>query len=33
MKDAELVDRLKTQANGFIDFVEKLKTIQLRGKR
>ena len=33
LKDAELVDRLKTQANGFIDFVEKLKAIKLRGAR
>jgi NAD(P)H-dependent FMN reductase len=33
LQDAELLERLKTQANGFIDFVEKLKTIQLRGKR
>src|SRR5216117_1810696 len=33
LKDADLLDRLKTQANGFIDFVEKLKAIQLRGAR
>src|SRR5213075_1563620 len=25
LKDAELLDRLRTQANGFVDFVEKLK--------
>ena len=33
LKDAELLDRLKTQAIGFIDFVEKLKAIKLRGTR
>jgi len=33
LNDAELLDRLKTQANGFIDFVEKLKAIKLRGAR
>ena len=33
LKDAELLDRLKTQANGFVDFVETLKTIKLRGAR
>jgi chromate reductase len=33
LKDAELLDRLKTQANGFVDFVEKLKAIKLRGAR
>jgi chromate reductase len=33
LKDAELVDRLKTQASGFVDFVEKLKAIKLRGAR
>ena len=33
LKDAELLDRLKTQANGFIDFVERLKAIKLRGAR
>ena len=31
LKDAELLGRLKTQANGFVDFVEKLKAIKLRG--
>jgi chromate reductase len=33
LKDAELLERLKTQANGFIDFVEKLMAIKLRGAR
>jgi len=33
LKDAELLDRLKAQVNGFIDFVEKLKAIKLRGAR
>ncbi len=33
LKDAELLGRLKTQANGFVDFVEKLKAIKLRGAR
>jgi len=33
LNDAELLDRLKTQANGFIDFVEKLNAIKLRGAR
>ncbi len=33
LKDAELLDRLKAQADGFIDFVEKLKAIKLRGAR
>jgi hypothetical protein len=33
LKDAELLDRLKSQVNGFIDFVEKLKAIKLRGAR
>lgn len=33
LKDADLLDRLKGQANGFIDFVEKLKAIKLRGTR
>ena len=31
LTDAELLDRLKMQANGFVDFVEKLKAIKLRG--
>src|SRR5881394_2516718 len=33
LKDAELLDRLKTRANGFIDFVENLLSIKLRGVR
>jgi len=33
LKDAELLDRLRTQAGGFVDFVEKLKAIKLRGAR
>lgn len=31
IKDRELVERLETQAAGFVDFVEKLKGVQLRG--
>ncbi|HYT59900.1 MAG TPA: NAD(P)H-dependent oxidoreductase [Haliangiales bacterium] len=33
LKDPEIRERLKSQANGFIDFVEKLKGIPLRGTR
>src|SRR5437870_9816148 len=33
LKDAELLDRLKAQADGFVEFVEKLKAIKLRGAR
>jgi NAD(P)H-dependent FMN reductase len=33
LKDAELLERLRTQANGFVDFVEKLKAIKLRSAR
>jgi len=33
LNDEELLERLKTQANGFVDFVEKLKPIKLRGAR
>jgi NAD(P)H-dependent FMN reductase len=33
LKDAELLERLKTQAGGFVDFVEKLKAVKLRGAR
>lgn len=33
LKDAVLLDRLRTQADGFVDFVEKLKAIKLRGAR
>jgi chromate reductase len=31
-KDSELVDRLRTQAEGFADFVERLRGIKLRSK-
>ncbi|MBI3879448.1 MAG: NAD(P)H-dependent oxidoreductase [Verrucomicrobia bacterium] len=31
LKDAELVGRLRKQATGFVDFVEKLKGVKLRG--
>ena len=31
LKDPELVERLKKQANGFVEFVEKLKGVKLRG--
>ena len=31
LKDAELLGRLQAQANGFIDFVERLKNVKLRG--
>ena len=30
LKDAELLDRLKSQANGFVGFVERLKQVKLR---
>ena len=33
LKDAELLGRLKAQANGFTDFVERLKNVKLRGTR
>jgi len=33
LNDEELLERLKTQANGFVDFVEKLKPIKLRSAR
>jgi NAD(P)H-dependent FMN reductase len=33
LNDEELLERLKTQANGFVDFVEKLKAIKLRDAR
>jgi chromate reductase len=33
LKDVELLDRMRTQADGFVDFVEKLKAIKLRGAR
>ena len=31
LKDAELLQRLKTQAEGFVDFVERLQRVKLRG--
>src|ERR1022692_1115245 len=31
LKDPELLQRLKTQAEGFVDFVERLQKIKLRG--
>jgi len=33
LKDAELSGSLKAQANGFTDFVERLKNVKLRGTR
>jgi NAD(P)H-dependent FMN reductase len=33
LKDAELLGRLQAQANGFIDFVERLKNVKLRGAK
>ena len=33
LKDAELLERLKAQAGGFVDFVERLKNVKLRGAR
>jgi chromate reductase len=33
LKDAELFGRLKAQANGFTDFVERLKNVKLRGTK
>jgi len=33
LKDAELTGRLKAQANGFTDFVERLKNVKLRGAK
>jgi chromate reductase len=33
LKDAELLARLKAQANGFTDFVERLKNVKLRGAK
>ena len=33
LKDAELLERLQSQANGFTDFVERLKNVKLRGAR
>ena len=31
LKDPELLQRLKSQAEGFVDFVERLQRIKLRG--
>jgi chromate reductase, NAD(P)H dehydrogenase (quinone) len=31
LKDPELLERLKSQAEGFVDFVERLRKIKLRG--
>jgi chromate reductase len=31
LKNAELLDRLRKQAEGFVDFAEKLKQVKLRG--
>ncbi len=33
LKDAELLERLKKQAVGFVEFVEKLKGVKLRGPK
>jgi NAD(P)H-dependent FMN reductase len=33
IKDAELLERLKAQADGFAEFVEKLKDVTLRGTK
>lgn len=33
IKDAELLDRLKAQTDGFAEFVEKLKGVKLRGAK
>jgi NAD(P)H-dependent FMN reductase len=33
LKDAELLGRLKAQADGFTDFVERLKNMKLRGAK
>jgi NAD(P)H-dependent FMN reductase len=33
LKDAELLARLKAQADGFTDFVERLKNVKLRGTK
>jgi NAD(P)H-dependent FMN reductase len=33
LKDPELLARLQAQANGFIDFVERLKNVKLRGAK
>jgi len=31
LTDADLVGRLKKQANGFVDFVERVKGVKVRG--
>jgi hypothetical protein len=31
LKDPELLQRLKAQAEGFVDFVERVQKIKLRG--
>jgi len=33
LKDAELLGRLRKQAEGFVDFVEQLKNVKLRGAK
>jgi len=33
LKDAELLDRLKKQVDGFVDFVEKVKGAKLRAAK
>jgi NAD(P)H-dependent FMN reductase len=33
LKDADLLGRLQAQANGFTDFVERLKNVKLRGTK
>ena len=33
LKDGELIERLQKQAAGFVDFVEKLKAVKLRGAK
>ena len=33
LKDAELLERLNKQAEGFVEFVEKLKDVKLRGAK
>ncbi|HEX5399016.1 MAG TPA: NADPH-dependent FMN reductase [Verrucomicrobiae bacterium] len=33
LKDAELLERLRQQAEGFVEFVEKLKGVKLRGAK
>jgi len=33
LKDAELLERLRKQAGGFVEFVEKLRGVKLRGAK